>query len=166
MLGLLLFISAVAVLIICARMRHCHELLLWVCDCAIHKILREKKTPWKLEMPILSKLVLLYVSHTWRVVLPLMIDSQCRCAIIRCDHMAGEHYRNWTLTVSSEHAPFGGTIRRRCLQKKERIRKRAQLTLSVKSTKEAWMCRLVWIIAWYIVYARGILYDTTRNNWN
>ena len=77
-------------------------------------------------MPILSKLVLLYVSHTWRVVLPLMIDSQCRCAIIRC-HMAGEHYRNWSLTVSSEHAPYGGTIQRRCLQKKERIRKRAQL---------------------------------------
>ena len=36
------------------------------------------QTHWKLDWPIISKLVLLYVSHTWRVVLSLMFDRQCR----------------------------------------------------------------------------------------
>ena len=85
MLGLLLFISALAVLIICARMHDCHVLILWVRDSDTNY--RGGGTHWKLDRPIISKLVLLYVSHTWRVVLSLMIDSQCRCAIIRC-HMA------------------------------------------------------------------------------
>ena len=103
MLGLLLFISSLAVLIICARMHDCHVLILWVRESVILIRIIEKQTQWKFDRSIISKLVLLYVSHNWRVVLSLMIDSQCRCAIIRC-HMAGEYYqaRNWTLTVSSD----------------------------------------------------------------
>ena len=89
MLGLLLFINALAVLIICARMHDCHVYTDTVSPVILIRII-EKKTHWKLDRPIISKLVLLYVSHTWRVVLSLMIDSLCRCAIIRC-HMAGEY---------------------------------------------------------------------------
>ena len=43
MLGLLLFISALAVLIICARMHDCHVLILRVCESVIHTNYRKKK---------------------------------------------------------------------------------------------------------------------------
>ena len=64
MLGLLLFISALSVLIICARMHDCHVLILSVCESVILIRIIGKKTHWKLDKPIIRKLVLLYASRT------------------------------------------------------------------------------------------------------
>ena len=97
MLGLLLFISALAVLIICARMHDCYvdTMSLRVRDSDTNY--REKKTPIGLSSfhcvffsQYASSFYCMYRT-LGRVVLSLMVNSQCRCAIIRC-HMAGEYY--------------------------------------------------------------------------
>ena len=57
-------------------MHDCHVLILWVFESVILIRIIGRETPWILDRPIISKLVLLYVSHTWRVVLSLMCDYQ------------------------------------------------------------------------------------------
>ena len=47
MLGLLLFISALSVLIICARMHDCHVLILRVCESVMLIRIIEKKNALK-----------------------------------------------------------------------------------------------------------------------
>ena len=102
MLGLWLFISALSVLIICARMHDCHVLILWVCEPVILIRIIEKQNALK----------------TWQAnnkearSIVCFAHSQCRCAITRC-HMAGDIIKPeielwlWAVSTPRTAAPYG-----------------------------------------------------------
>ena len=113
MLGLLLFISALAVLIICARMHDCHvdTVSRWFW----YELSREK-THWKLDKPIISKLVLLYVSHTWRVYLSLIASVDMRLSDVTWQgNIIKSEIELWLWAMNSPRtaAPHGEDVSKR-----------------------------------------------------
>ena len=99
MLGLLLFISALAVLIICARMHDCHVLILWVSDSDTNYRKKNALKTWQANNKQARSIVCIAHLKGCLVIDVRLSDVTWQRNIIKSE------IELWLWAVSSEHAP-------------------------------------------------------------